>query len=304
MAEQALINNEGQAVDITVDEAVGTTPPSQENPAAPSPVTSVAGAPVEPAPVQTAEPAVTTPDATPATTETAETSPPPATTTEEPAPATPAPSPETLVELAQWRDEAEDAAHRSAQSVYDKRAATQDANVEALTQSVQDMRLQLREREIEELETEEEKEEVRQRYVLADGNQVLNERQTELEGYHSFLLRESYGFEFSEYGVDPEVLEDFETPAEMEAFCYEAKAAHYEKIANGEVTPAVTAAAPVAAAPAATPAAPAANVPAAATAPADPAGGGGGEAQPEPNIGKGPAAMREALSALKPAIVK
>ncbi len=311
MVATPIINNDGQAVDITVVEPGSADDPFVPgNPAVTSQAPSApAGAPAEPAvPKANVEPA---PAPTP--------SPAPSPATAAPAPATAAVPPEPvadpepaataptqteqLAQLAEWGDGLADQAQRSAQSVYDRAAAKQTTQVEGLTQQVTDMRNTMRASQISELETDEEKEELRQKFISEDGNQVLDARKAELDDYWKFLCTESYALEYNSYGVTPEALEQFTTPPEMEVYCLEQKATHFEQLANGPApTAPVTAVAPAAPAPA--PVANAPVAPAAATAPTDPASAGSDGTPPQPNIGRGPAAMRTALAALQPEIVK
>lgn len=309
---QTLLNNDGQAVTLTVDDGGPGSAFAPKIAAEPSPAPSAtAGAPAEPAnpsaePVNPAPtPSATAQPPAPAPAEPAP-APTPAETKEDgtpaAAPAEPAapvqPDPAALQELVKFRDDAADEAHRTAQSVYDRRTATQDVQITELSDSVATMRAQLREREIAELETPEEQAEMRQKYALADGSEVLDKREADLVVYHKFLLVESYKMEFSEFGVTEEALQGFDTPEAMEAYCFEQKANTYEQRLNGAPTSLATA---IAAAPevSATAPAPEPTVPAAAKTTPDPVGGGGGGDQPTPNIGKGQAAMREGLAALK-----
>lgn len=300
--QEPLLNSDGQAVHVTVDDGGADSPFAPNSPAAPSPAPSApAGAPAEPAapsaeaaPAPTPSPAAQ-PPAPQAPAEPAAPAAPaePATPAEPAAPA--APDPTVLEGLVQWRGEAVTEAQRAAQSKYDRRAAEGEKKIEELTQVTTDLRNQMRDASIADL-TPEEQAEARQKWVLEDKSGVLDAREAELAVYHKFLLVESYIMEFGDFGATEEGLQAFETPAEMQAYCFERKAEFFEQKVNA--APAASAEAPAAAAAApATPPQPA--VPAAASAPVDIATGGGAQPDPTPNTGKGPAALREALAGTK-----
>lgn len=330
MAE-TLVNNEGKAVDVNVVEGGADDPFAPKNQDADSPAVSPAGAaadapvskvdgepatPATPAtPAPAAVPTVTAAPANPVAAALAGANPAPAdpVAADPAAPADPAALKAAPVEakaqvqeLGTWvetqRQEAAEEARRAAQSAYDRRAAAQETETAKLRQDVTDMRNAQREAEMSDM-TEEEKVELRARFATADKSDELDTREASLVDYHKFLLIESYVMEFDGVGVTAEALEEFSTPGEMHAFCLEQKANKLEEQLVAAGTKPVAAAAP------AEPAAPAAAldkpaVPAAAKASVDIGTGGGTGGEPAPNIGKGPAAMREALSNLKPEIVR
>ncbi|KKK75338.1 hypothetical protein LCGC14_2874710, partial [marine sediment metagenome] len=317
MAE-ALVNNEGKAVDVNVVEGGADDPFAPKNLGADSPAASPAGAaadaPVsqaEGAPVKPAAPAnptaaalagATPVVADPAAPVAAELATTPASAEPAAAEAAPVEAEAQVAELGTWvetqRQEAAEEARRAAQSASDRRAAAQEADTAKLRQDVTDMRNAQREAEMVDM-TDEQKVELRKQYATADKSDELDAREAGLVDYHKFLLIESYVMEFDGVGVTAEALEEFSTPGEMHAFCLEQKANSLEEqlAAAGKKPADATAAAAEPAAPEVAPDKPA--VPAAAKAPADIGTGAGTGEEPAPNTGKGPAAMRAALAAMK-----
>jgi len=193
---------------------------------------------------------------------------------------------------------------RAAQGAADRRAATLDRKLEAAQAMQKEQATQIRKLQTDGL-SEEEREGVLAKYAQDDEREELNKYREELVGFHRTVYIDSLAFEFGQYGVTRDSLEQIKTPEEMELVCERTKSAFVvEQAKNGVASPAPAAPAPAtpAPAPAAAPASagvpPAAvpQVPAGATAPSDV---GGGSAPVEPatfNDGKSSGAMQENLS--------
>ena len=136
---------------------------------------------------------------------------------------------------------------------------------------------------------EDEQKVLKEKWAYDDRKAELDEYAKTLEGYDQDLMIASLVLKFGQYGVTEAGLAD-KSVAEMELFCAETKASHFEKLAQGGIH----AAAPQkplasAAPPAPVPVAPV--VPAGLTAPSDVGSGTPAPKEPEFNKGQGRDAM-------------
>ncbi len=236
------------------------------------------GAPVVPAEPPAAEPAPA-PSATPASPEPA---PAPVAPAPAPAPAAPAPAAPVVAEKPSGEEEAE-ALGRLGTFVDDKvrdRLAqfqrTADTRIDTLTkgqaEQVKTLTDQLREAQVKGL-SDEDVAELRQRWAHDDKLGQLLAREKQVDEYAETVVITKLTFEFGPFGVKEEDLQG-KSIEEMELFCTQQKANHFEKLAtSGGTKPADSTAAPAALAADGTPApteTPAA--PAAASAPSDTGG--------------------------------
>ena len=143
---------------------------------------------------------------------------------------------------------------------------------------------------------EDEQKVLKEKWAYDDRKAELDEYAKTLEGYDQDLMIASLVLKFGQYGVTEAGLAD-KSVAEMELFCAETKASHFEKLAQGGIH----AAAPQkplasAAPPAPVPVAPV--VPAGLTAPSDVGSGTPAPKEPEFNKGQGRDAMLENMKNL------
>ena len=80
--------------------------------------------------------------------------------------------------------------------------------------------------------TETEKEQLRTQWNFEDRERTLNDRETELTGYHVELLREAYAKDYAEFGLTAEDLVEFDTPEAMDEFVKEVQLEFYKQLAE------------------------------------------------------------------------
>lgn len=242
----------------------------------------------------------------------------PAATVAPAAEAEPEPSPEELAAAEQKLDAyleeqlqtRVDAALRERQSGFDKRAAQLDRQVQEARTREQELTRQMRELQTRDL-TEAERAKVLATFQQADERAELDAYRTELMDYHKSVFIDSLLLDFaSTEGVTRDALEQFDSPEEMEVFCYERQnEALQGQLASGRapvqtsavVSPAQTSAvqSPTAVAPAQPAPQPQPNVPAGALAPTDVGGGGTVEEGKQFRQEASPDALRENLKNMR-----
>lgn len=194
-----------------------------------------------------------------------------------------------------------DQAQKQWQSTFDKRAAQLDRQLQDATTREKALTQQIRELQTRDL-TDEERAQILAKFSQEDERGELDSYRGQLVEYHRDLMVQSLLLEFSPYGATREEIEQFESPEEMEAHCYEVKANYLD----AELTKVKAAPAQVAA-PVAQPTAtatqpapqPAPQVPAGVTAPVDLGSGGATPTGPQFNPARNPEALRENLRNMK-----
>lgn len=186
------------------------------------------------------------------------------------------------------------------QSTYDRQIAAQERQLRELREAnekrVQELTAQVREAQLNGL-PEAEKARLRTEWDWEDRQRQLDTREAELTGYHNEIQKAFIVQEYSQFGLQLDDLDEFETPEEMVEFAREVELEYYRlMVKNGgqvaedtdeededEEKPRSKKVS----------AKPKARVPAGASAPSD---GGGGPAVPEGskfNSNTGPSAMAE-----------
>lgn len=265
-----------------------------------TPVLSQTPKAVEVIPAGTA-PAAAPAAATPAPAETA-------TATPAAAPVTPAPEAgpteaDRLKGLVDYGAAQAEEARRTAQGAGDRRAQALDRQLKTAEVTQKEQAKQIRELQTNGL-SDEERDGLMEKFAQDDERAELNSYRQELVDFHRTVYIDSLSFEFSQFGVTRETLEQIETPEEMELVCERTKSTFVVDQAKKGVTPeavAATETAPAAPAPApapapaqATPAA-VAQVPAGATAPSDVGTGSAPAETPTFNDGRSSGALQENL---------
>ena len=326
--EEVVLTKDG-ARPLTTADAADTSAPASTNGAVPEPVPAPtdtaappAVAPTEtpapaPAPVATpvlsqtpkavevipagTAPAVAPAAATPAPAETP-------TVTPAVAPATPASEAgpteaERLQGLVTYGAAQAEDARRAAQGAADRRAVPLARKLEAAEVTQKEQAKQIRELQTNGL-SDEEREGLMEKFAQDDERTELNSYRQELVDFHRTVYIDSLSFEFGQYGITPESLEQIEKPEEMELVCERTKSTFVIEEAKKGVTPeavAATESAPAtptpapAPAPVVAPAAAVAQVPAGATAPSDVGSGSAPAETPTFNDGRSSGALQENL---------
>lgn len=308
---------DGTVQPLTAQNQAGASPHASQNGAGAETVASPAEPAAQPTPTQQTTPApAPQPEAQRPAVEVVQ--PPAPTAPPQPAPAqletTPAPAaaelaPEELATaearldafLEQERQRIREEATRAAQSGFDKRAAQLDRRMQEAQEHEKALTAQIRELQTKGL-SDEERAKVLAGYAQADERTELDEYRGQLVEYHKTLMVQSLMFEFKDFGVTQEALEQVDSPEEMEAHCYEQKATFLENAMNQarqqatQPAPAATVVQPAAAQPVAQPQP---NIPAGVTAPVDIGAGGISPQGPQFNQGMGADALRDNLKTMK-----
>ena len=143
---------------------------------------------------------------------------------------------------------------------------------------------------------EDEQKVLKEKWAYDDRKAELDEYAKTLEGYDQDLMIASLVLKFGQYGVTEAGLAD-KSVAEMELFCAETKASHFEKLAQGGIHAAAPQKAQAKVEPI-VPAQPAPAAPAGLTAPSDVGSGTPAPKEPEFNKGQGRDAMLENMKNL------
>lgn len=287
-----------EEVELNVQTGAVKPLPSQ-NPADPSPAASPEGAPAEPAgnaaetpPPSTATPPSATPEGAPPAPAVDPAAPKPAVevieTPPQQAPASaPAPAPvqaeapkedmtAALKALAEYKDTVTEEARRSAQSAHDKQNVQFTRQLEAASAQAKELKAQVRDLANRDL-TDAERAVAVAKYEQDDRAEELSATEAKLLTMQRETYVDNLMLEYAKYGVARDAVEANETTEEMEIFCLEQKAKHFEtKLQENQAPAAEAAPAPAKPAEPAAPAAPAApsepnapGVPPGALAPSD-----------------------------------
>lgn len=101
------------------------------------------------------------------------------------------------------------------------------------TEALKTLRQELRETKLVGLDEDEQKV-LQKKWDFEDRNALLDEREAALDGYDKDLMIATFIMKFEKYGVTEEGLAG-KSVAEMELFCAETKASHFEKLAQGGI---------------------------------------------------------------------
>ncbi len=305
-----VVQNVDTSTPASTDGASGETAAAPADTANPAPV-----APVEPASVPASTPSlVQTPPAVevipgkvPVATATPETKPAEAAPAEAPVVPAPVEGPteaERLQGLVDYGAAQAEEARRIEQGRADRRASTLQTQIDTSKETTKEQAKQIRELQTTGL-SDEDRAVALAKFEQDDERESLNEYRGELVDFHRTVYIDSLSFEFAQYGVTRESLQEIKTPEEMELACERAKstALGQQLSTNGktETAPAVaepaSAAEPVPTKPAAPPApvAAEAQVPAGAVAASDIGGGSAPAETPSFNANTDSKAMQENL---------